>query len=56
MKIHRLNAGHMTKMAAMPMLSQIDRIKILTYLIWGFLGATIFDCIIRSCDLFYWFI
>ena len=37
-------------------LSPIDRIKILTYLIWGFLGAAIFDCIIRSCDLFYWFI
>ena len=31
-------------------------IKILTYLIWGFLGAAIFDCIIRSCDLFNWFI
>ena len=37
-------------------LSPIGRIKILTYLIWGFLGAAIFDCIIRSCDLFYWFI
>ena len=37
-------------------LSPIGRIKILTYLIWGFLGATIFACIIRSCDLFYWFI
>ena len=37
-------------------LSPIGRIKILTYLIWGFLGADIFDCIIRSCDLFYWFI
>ena len=32
------------------------RIVALTYLIWGFLGAAIFDCIIRSCDLFYWFI
>ena len=39
-----------------PPLSPIGRIKILTYLIWGFLGAAIFDCIIRSCDLFYWFI
>ena len=37
-------------------LSPIGCIKILTYLILGFLGATIFDCIIRSCDLFYWFI
>ena len=37
-------------------LSPIGRIQILTYLIWGFLGAAIFDCIIRSCDLFYWFI
>ena len=37
-------------------LSSIGRIKILTYLIWGFLGAAILDCIIRSCDLFYWFI
>ena len=37
-------------------LSPIGRIEILTYLIWGFLGAAIFDCIIRSCDLFYWFI
>ena len=37
-------------------LSPKGRIKILTYLIWGFLGAAIFDCIIRSCDLFYWFI
>ena len=37
-------------------LSSISRIKILTYLNWGFLGAAIFDCIIRSCDLFYWFI
>ena len=37
-------------------LSPIGRIKILTYLIWGRLGAAIFDCIIRSCDLFYWFI
>ena len=37
-------------------LSPICRIQILTYLIWGFLGAAIFDCIIRSCDLFYWFI
>ena len=37
-------------------LSPIGRIKILTYLIWGFLGAAIFDCIIRSCDLCYWFI
>ena len=33
-------------------LSPIGRIKILTYLIWGFLGAAIFDCIIRSCDFF----
>ena len=23
---------------------------------WGFLGAAIFDCIIRSCDLSDWFI
>ena len=37
-------------------LSPIGRITILTYLILGFLGAAIFDCIIRSCDLFYWFI
>ena len=37
-------------------LSPIGRIKILTYLIWGFLGAAILDCIIRSCDLFDWFI
>ena len=37
-------------------LSPIGRIQILTYLIWGFLGAAIFDYIIRSCDLFYWFI
>ena len=37
-------------------LSPIGRIQILTYLIWGFLGAAIFDCIIRSCDLFYWFV
>ena len=37
-------------------LSPIGRIQILTYLIWGFLGAAILDCIIRSCDLFYWFI
>ena len=37
-------------------LSPIGRIKILTYLIWGFLGAAILDCTIRSCDLFYWFI
>ena len=37
-------------------LSPIGRIKILTYLIWRFLGEAIFDCIIRSCDLFYWFI
>ena len=37
-------------------LSPIGRIKILTYLIWGILGAAIFDCIIRSCDLFHWFI
>ena len=25
------------------------------YLIWGILGAAIFDCIIRSCELFDWF-
>ena len=37
-------------------LSPIGRIKILTYLIWGFLGAAILGCIIRSCDLFYRFI
>ena len=37
-------------------LSPIGRNKILIYLILGFLGAAIFDCIIRSCDLFYWFI
>ena len=37
-------------------LSPIGRIKILTYLIWGFLGAAILDCHIGSCDLFYWFI
>ena len=36
--------------------SPIGRTKILTYPIWGFLGAAILDCIIRSCDLFYWFI
>ena len=34
----------------------IGHIKILTYLIWEFLGAAILDCIIRSCDLFYWFV
>ena len=28
----------------------------LAYLIWGILGAAIFDCVIRSCDLFGWFI
>ena len=39
-----------------PPLSPTGRIKILTYLIWERLGAAIFDCIIRSCDLFYWFI
>ena len=37
-------------------LSPIGRIQILTYLIWGILGAAIFDCVIRSCDLFDWFI
>ena len=37
-------------------LSPIGHIQILTYLIWGILGATIFDCVIRSCDLFDWFI
>ena len=37
-------------------LSPIGRIKILTYLIWGSVGAAMFDCIIGSCDLFYWFI
>ena len=37
-------------------LSPIGRIKILTYLIWGILGAAILDCHIGSCDLFYWFI
>ena len=37
-------------------LSPIVRIQILTYLIWGILGAAIFDCVIRSCDLFDWFI
>ena len=42
--------------SAVTALSPIGRIKILTYLIWGFLGAAIFYCIIRSCDLFYWFI
>ena len=30
----------------------IGRIEILTYLIWGTLGAAIFVCVIRSCDLF----
>ena len=34
----------------------IGRIQILTYIIWGILGAAIFDCVIRSCDLFDWFI
>ena len=37
-------------------LSPIGRIQILTYLIWGILGAPIFDCVIRSCDLFDLFI
>ena len=37
-------------------LSPIGRIQILIYLIWGILGAAIFDCVIRSCDLFDWFI
>ena len=37
-------------------LSPIGRIQILTYLIWGILGAAKFDCIIRSCNLFDWFI
>ena len=37
-------------------LSPIGRLKILTYLIWGFLGAAMFDRIIKSRDLFYWFI
>ena len=37
-------------------LSPIGRIQILTYLIWGILGAAIFDCVIRSCDVFDWFI
>ena len=32
-------------------LSPIGRIKILTYLIWGFLGAAIFDCIIMPPTL-----
>ena len=49
-----LNRRHTKKTSRS--LSPIGRIKILTYLIWGFLGAAIFDCIIRSCDLFYWFI
>ena len=39
-----------------PPLSPIGRIQILTYLIWGILDAAIFDCLIRSCDLFDWFI
>ena len=47
--------GHSAKLNNLA-LSPIGRIKILTYLIWGFLGAAIFDCIIRSCDLFYLFI
>ena len=34
-------------------LSLIGRIQIL---IWGILGAAIFDCVIRSSDLFNWFI
>ena len=34
----------------------IGSIQILTYLNWGMLGAAIFDCVIRSCDLFDWFI
>ena len=29
---------------------------VLWCLVPPFLGAAIFDCIIRSCDLFYWFI
>ena len=33
-------------------LSLIGRIQILTYLILGILDAAIFDCVIRSCDLF----
>ena len=37
-------------------LSPIGCIQILTYLIWGILGAAIFVCVIRSCDLFDWFI
>ena len=43
-------------LAYLPPLSPIGRIKILTYLIWGILGAAILDCHIGSCDLFYWFI
>ena len=27
-------------------------IQILTFLIWGILGAAVFDWVIRSCDLF----
>ena len=50
------DSGHPSKVDGFPPLSPIGRIKILTYLIWGFLSAAIFDCIIRSCDLFYWFI
>ena len=30
----------------------IGSIQKLTYLIWRIMGAAIFDCIIRSCDLF----
>ena len=30
--------------------------QILTNLIWGTMGTAIFDCVIRSCDLFNWFI
>ena len=54
---NRLNRTHnLDTRPVSDALSPIGRIQILTYLIWRFLGAAIFDCIIRSCDLFYWFI
>ena len=56
MTIHSISRTKPSEWVGIVALSPIGRIQILTYLIWGFLGAAIFDCIIRSCDLFYWFI
>ena len=56
--IHKLALKSMHARTRPPVLPlfPIGRIKILIYLIWVFLGAAILDCIIRLCDLFYWFI